>query len=154
MFNRRLLALAALALVLSLALALAGCSGTSNQASPAAGTSVAKPPASAGSSSTAGSSTAGSATAGSSSVAEPAAHAVVVISDTAFTPATITIKPGQQVFWENEGKVAHNVTFDDGSVSSPDITSGSSAAHKFAKAGTFKYHDSRQPQMTGTVVVK
>jgi len=149
MFNRRLLALAALALVLSLALALAGCSGTSNQASPAVGTSVTKPPASAGSSSTAG-----SATAGSSSVAEPAAHAVVVISDTAFTPATITIKPGQQVFWENEGKVAHNVTFDDGSVSSPDITSGSSAAHKFAKAGTFKYHDSRQPQLTGTVVVK
>jgi len=147
MFNRRLLAVAALALVLALALALTGCSGTSNQASPAAGTSVVKPPSSA-------SSTAGSATAGSSSVAEPAAHAVVVISDTAFAPATITIKPGQQVFWENDGKVAHNITFDDGSVSSPDITAGSSAAHKFAKAGTFKYHDSRQPQMTGTVVVK
>ena len=80
-------------------------------------------------------------------------HTIITISDSAFSPATTTVKVGAQAVWQNAGKSMHDIVFDDGSVKSPDISPGAVAAHKYTKAGTFKYHDSHNPLLTGTVIV-
>ena len=149
MTTRRLSTIAMLAIALALAMVLVGCSAPPSGV-PSSGSSS-TPASDAGSASTpAGSASTGS---GGSSTADQAGHAVVTISDFAFSPATVTVKVGAQVVWQNDGKVAHTITFDDGSVSSPDIAPGANAGHKFATAGTFKYHCSKHPTMKGTVVV-
>jgi len=157
MTTRRLSTIAMLAIALALAMVLVGCSAPPSGV-PSSGSSS-TPASNAGSASTgsggSASTPAGSASTGSggSSTADQAGHAVVTISDFAFSPATVTVKVGAQVVWQNDGKVAHTITFDDGSVSSPDIAPGANAGHKFATAGTFKYHCSKHPTMKGTVVV-
>jgi len=141
MTARRFLTVAALVLILSLATILAGCSSPTLGPSSSGGSS--KPAATA--TPTPNPATGTSANQG---------HTIIVIKDFSFTPTEVTVKVGAQVIWQNEGKASHTVAFDDGSVSSPDIPSGGTASHVFAKAGTFAYHCARHPQMKGTVIVK
>lgn len=139
MNSRRLFASVSLCVLLVLAAALVGCSGgSSGGASSGAGSSA--PPAADG-----GASSGGTAQTG---------HALVVISDFKFTPAAVTVKAGTPVVWENKGQVAHTVTLDDGSVSSPQIAPGATVTHIFKTPGTFGYHCSIHRQMKGTIVVQ
>jgi YVTN family beta-propeller protein len=75
-----------------------------------------------------------------------------VIASFAF-PETLRIKAGQAVSWTNNDAVPHTVTADDGSWDSGDIASGKIFSQIFQKAGTFTYHCSNHPAMTGTVIV-
>ena len=81
-------------------------------------------------------------------------HTIIYITDSEFQPANTTVKKGATVIWENAGKSTHSIVFDDGSVKSPDIKPTSVAGHKFLTLGTFSYHDSHNPLLTGTIIVK
>jgi plastocyanin len=70
-----------------------------------------------------------------------------------FTPATITVTAGTTVTWKNNDNMTHTVTANDDSYDSGNIGSGSSFSKTFSIAGTYPYHCSIHPSMTGKVVV-
>ena len=115
--------------VASFALVLAGCGGGSSPSSSA------KP---------SGSSTQ-TATAGSA----------VKISNFQFSPATVTVKPGDRVTVTNEDSATHTVTADDGhSFDTGDLANGQSHSISVSKPGSYPYRCSIHPNMHGTLVVK
>jgi amicyanin len=85
----------------------------------------------------------------------PAVTDKVKIADMAFSPAAITIKKGTTVTWTNNDSVSHTVTENDGQngPSAPPLGQDQSYTFKFDQAGTFHYHCSIHPEMTGTVTV-
>ncbi len=71
-----------------------------------------------------------------------------------FTPNPIQIKVGDSVTWMNSGSITHTSTSDTGAWDTGPIASGAtSSAVSFNTAGTFAYHCSIHPSMTGTVIV-
>ncbi len=68
-------------------------------------------------------------------------------------PATINVKAGDSVTWTNNDRAPHTVTADNGSFDKQVAASGGSATVTFSTAGTFAYHCTIHPNMTGTVVV-
>jgi plastocyanin len=84
------------------------------------------------------------------------ADAHVTIDQHMFMPATIIIHPGEKVTWMNKDSDVHNVTSDDGGKSfhTPLLDTGESASLSFIAPGTFGYHCSVHPDMTGTIIVK
>ena len=89
---------------------------------------------------------------GTSNSAPPEPNAVSIINMT-FTPATITVTAGTTVTWKNNDNMTHTVTANDDSYDSGNIGSGSSFSKTFSIAGTYPYHCSIHPSMTGKVVV-
>lgn len=86
----------------------------------------------------------------------PVATNQVVIHDYEFTPADITVKKGTTVTWTNKDLVAYTVVEDDGQTGGPassPIPKDQTYSFKFAKSGLFHYHNSLDPNMTGTVTV-
>ncbi len=81
--------------------------------------------------------------------AQPSAS--VTIQNFAFSPGEVTIAKGGTVTWTNHDSTTHTVTFGDGS--SPDLDSGATYERTFNDTGTFSYHCSIHPSMTGKVVV-
>ena len=80
--------------------------------------------------------------------------ATVTVKDMTFTPATVTVKPGQAVTWIfDDGVVEHDVVAADGSFVSELMTQGS-YTHVFTEAGTFDYSCSPHPRMGGVVIVE
>lgn len=83
----------------------------------------------------------------------------VLIKSMAFTPSTITVAAGTTITWTNNDSVSHTVTsdtglFDSGSMSSTGASgSGGSYSYTFTTAGSFPYHCTIHPSMTGTVIV-
>jgi plastocyanin len=57
------------------------------------------------------------------------------------------------VTWSNEDSVGHTVTANGGAFGSGTIAPGTSFTRTFATAGTFAYHCSIHPSMTGTITV-
>lgn len=125
------------------ALALAAGCSSSNMTSNNSSTSGNKPPPPAGTST-----------------------AAVTVQDYAFSPSSQTVKTGTTVVWTNTGAVAHTVTsnaslFDSGQLASPStgtdpyggMSAGGSYQRVFSTPGTFAYHCSNHPYMTGTIVV-
>ena len=84
----------------------------------------------------------------------PPAPGTISIVNMTFTPASITVTPGTTVTWNNNDNMTHTVTADDNSFNSGNIGTGASFAKTFSVAGTFTYHCSIHPSMTGKVVVK
>jgi YVTN family beta-propeller protein len=78
---------------------------------------------------------------------------VVAIASFAFGPKALTIKAGQAVTWTNNDTVTHSATADDKSWDSGDIAPGQSFSRTFQTAGTYTYHCSHHPYMTGTITV-
>jgi plastocyanin len=77
----------------------------------------------------------------------------VKITATAFSPASVTIKTGDAIKWSNTDTKAHQVVANNGAFASPTIAAGRAWTHTFNTAGTFRYHDSLHPALTGRVVV-
>lgn len=80
----------------------------------------------------------------------------VEIEDMAYRPANITVKKGTTVTWTNKDEVRHDVRPDEES----DAFQGSELLAKderysftFNTPGTYSYHCSPHPHMTGTVTV-
>ncbi len=66
-------------------------------------------------------------------------HAIVTLSNFAFTPKEITVRAGAVVAWvDYTGR--HSVVADDGSFQSETLLSGAHFAHSFTRPGLFPYH--------------
>ena len=79
--------------------------------------------------------------------------ATVSIKNMAFNPISLSITTGTTVTWVNNDTTAHTVTANDGSFNSGTITAGSKFTQSFSTTGTFAYHCTLHPEMTGTIVV-
>jgi plastocyanin len=82
-----------------------------------------------------------------------AADHAVAISGFAFSPATVSVTVGDTVTWTNSDAQGHTATADGGVFDTGTIGNTQSATVTFATAGSFPYHCSIHPDMTGTVVV-
>jgi plastocyanin len=91
---------------------------------------------------------------GSSSTGTPKTTAQVTLRNIAIQPATVTIAVGGTVTWVNQDPMTHNLADDAGNWGSGPMASGKSYSHQFSKAGTFPYHCTIHPSMTGEIVVK
>ena len=78
----------------------------------------------------------------------------VSIENFSFTPFSVTVSVGDSVTWTNQdAAVTHTATANNGAFDTGQIKTGASATVTFKKAGTFNYHCSVHPGMTGRVVV-
>jgi plastocyanin len=76
----------------------------------------------------------------------------VKIVDFRFRPGSLTVSRGDVVRWKNRGSVTHTST--SSSWDSGRIAPGGTFRKRFRRAGTFEYHCSIHPQMTGTIIVR
>lgn len=115
-------------------LLLAACGGASSQPSASGGVSAA----------------------GSAGVNLGAAQAHISATDQLlFTPSQQTVSAGQVVQWSNTGSMQHTITFDSQSaLSDPLLQAGANWEVKFTVPGTYTYHCTLHPGMTGTIVAK
>jgi plastocyanin len=70
-----------------------------------------------------------------------------------FAPNSASITHGQSVCWQNNGSVAHTVTSNDGTSFNTSLPTGQIFLHTFPTAGSFPYHCTIHPGMTGTITV-
>lgn len=78
----------------------------------------------------------------------------VVMTNRSYDPATVTIKVGDTITWENQDAPQHDVVADNGEFKSNLFAKGVTFSYTFTKAGTYPYHCSIHPGMTGTVTVQ
>jgi len=71
----------------------------------------------------------------------------------AFKPQTVSVQVGDTVVWTNNDTSLHTTTADGGAWDSGDLGHGDTFSFTFATPGTYTYHCSRHPSMTGTVTV-
>jgi plastocyanin len=72
----------------------------------------------------------------------------------AFVPTRIEVSTGATLEWTNRDQLPHTVTADDGSWDSGPIAPGGTWRHTFDQPGTYAFHCTPHPFMTGVVVVK
>lgn len=124
----------------ALTFVLVGCGGTS------ATTSI--------TASSATTTTSGSGGTTTSSVGGGGNNVQVAMVNRSYDPATVTIRVGDTVTWANQSSIQHDVVADNGEFKSKLFGQGETFSFTFAKAGTFPYHCSIHPGMTGTVIVQ
>jgi plastocyanin len=102
----------------------------------------------------------GGATAYGAGAHAPAAHAAaarsanVKITNFAFKPGTIHVKPGSTIRFVNNDSVAHTVTATKGAkFDSGNLKPGKAFSVKVGKAGTIRYICLIHPDMKGTIKV-
>ena len=84
------------------------------------------------------------------------AEATVTIKDFAYTPATLTVKAGEKFTVKNLDLAGHSVTSDDGTSFDTGVLSKDQSMTLTAptKPGTYKFHCTPHPSITGTLVVE
>ena len=89
-------------------------------------------------------------------LAAPASSATVTVSikRTGFVPKTTNINQDDSVTFSNNDTINHQVVANNGGFASPILQPGKSWTRKFGNGGTFRYHDSLHPGLTGSVIVK
>lgn len=86
----------------------------------------------------------------------PAVVTITLTGSLAFSPADVTIEPGQTVVWRNAVAMLHTITpqghseWSEGTVTNADDT----FTHTFQAAGTFPYECTLHAGMTGVVRVQ
>jgi plastocyanin len=83
----------------------------------------------------------------------PAAN-TVEMKNIAFNPNKLTVPVGTKVTFTNQDSVTHTVTSDTGLFDSGNISHGNQFEFTFKEKGTYNYHCSIHPGMTGTIVVE
>lgn len=78
----------------------------------------------------------------------------VTIKNMAFSPANLTISPGDTVTWVNEDRVGHSAWEDsNNSFDTGILRNGDSASLTFNGSGTFSYRCRPHANMRGTITV-
>jgi plastocyanin len=71
-----------------------------------------------------------------------------------FSLTSVTAKPGEEVYVDNQGDAAHTVTADEGAFDTGNVAGGDSAELTApTDPGEYAYHCSIHPSMTGTLTV-
>ncbi len=78
---------------------------------------------------------------------------VVMISDFAFVPSSVTINKGDTIVWKHDDVATHTVV-SPGLFETQNLERGGSFSFKFDTAGTYDYYCGIHSSMRGTVVVK
>jgi plastocyanin len=91
----------------------------------------------------------------SEQVAAPAQTTTIdILNDASFSPSRTEVSAGTTVIWTNMSEVAHTVTGDDLNFNDSGIIEpGQTFSYTFTAPGTYAYHCSPHPYMTGVVVV-
>ena len=71
-----------------------------------------------------------------------------------FVPTPLTVPTGTTVTFGNNDGTTHTTTSDTGVWDSQSLGSGKTFTQKFDTPGTYKYHCTIHPFMTGTIVVQ
>ena len=88
-------------------------------------------------------------------LAGPAVAATpITITASGFQPGQVTVGAGDTVTWKNDDTVNRQVVADGGAFTSPQIKPGEEYTFRFARAGSFAYHDQAKTSQKGTVVVR
>jgi plastocyanin len=87
-----------------------------------------------------------------SGLGSPAAK-ISAIDALKFDPSATSAKAGDVIQWTNTGSVAHNVTFDDPTLTSGTLQQNDTWQVKITVAGTYMYHCTFHPGMTGQITV-
>jgi plastocyanin len=82
------------------------------------------------------------------------ATTAVEMRQIAFVPSRIEVSVGATVEWVNRDPLVHTVTATDGSWNSGDIAPNAVWRHTFDRPGTYAFHCTPHPFMTGVVVVR
>jgi plastocyanin len=95
----------------------------------------------------------------SGSTGAPSLEAAVTITSAGFSPAVITVPVGSTVTWTNDDDAAHQPDADkessrNGFSASVAIDHDECYRFTFSVAGTVTYHDDRNPDLKGTVIVE
>lgn len=77
----------------------------------------------------------------------------ITVQNMAFSPSTLNVKTGTTVTWINKDSTTHDIVSDSGLFNSGNLTNGMSFSYTFNQTGSFPYHCSIHPSMTGTIVV-
>lgn len=83
-----------------------------------------------------------------------AGTSVVNIQFAAFAPGALDVLPGETVRWENVSERTHTVDADDGSFTSGDLLGAATFARTFDTVGSYAYHCTIHPSMTGQIDVR
>ena len=127
-------------------LALSACASGSGTAAPAA---TAPQPAASEPAASAPAAGGGGCTASSE-----AGSVSVGIENFAFAPAEVTAAVGETITWTNSDSAPHTATLDDNSCDTGNIAQNASAGLVFDAAGTYPYHCTIHPNMTGTITIQ
>jgi plastocyanin len=71
-----------------------------------------------------------------------------------YSPSSLTVSVGTTVTWTNGDSTAHTVTSDTNLFDSGSIPPNGHFSYMFPNAGTFRYHCTLHPGMTGSVTVQ
>jgi plastocyanin len=77
-----------------------------------------------------------------------------VIQDFTFRPTHLEVDAGTTIVWTNGGQMAHTVTAEDGEFDSGPLEPGDRRGLTFTKSGTYHFHCTPHPFMTGVIVVR
>lgn len=90
---------------------------------------------------------------------------IVTVQDFSFAPSSVTVSAGSAVTWSNVGAATHHPVADAGAFDAGDLAPaqsgaygtssgiGGSSSFTFTTPGTYAYHCSIHPSMTGTITV-
>ena len=79
----------------------------------------------------------------------------VAIQNFTFNPRILMVPTGTTVTWVNEQQsTAHNIYSYNGTFQSKNLNTGDNYSFKFTKSGTYRYHCTIHPNMTGTIIVQ
>ncbi len=77
----------------------------------------------------------------------------VTIQNASFVPASMNVTVGTTVMWINKANATKDVVSDNGLFNSGNLSNGMSYNYTFNQSGTYPYHSSINPSMTGTIIV-
>jgi plastocyanin len=81
------------------------------------------------------------------------ATSIVRLVDFEASPASLSISPGAEVEFRNEGKAMHTATAEDGSFDTGFLATGASSRHTFGRPGTYDFLCTLHPDMKGSITV-
>ena len=91
---------------------------------------------------------------GPTPIVSPTEQNVITIENSAYNPANLVVKVGDKVTWKNSDTMQHTATFDSLPIDTGTLNPNESATISFPTAGTFTYHCTFHPGMTGTIIVE